>query len=259
MASTVRCLKGLVTKRNDAAMDWLQDSIQALTDAQVKESARRIRTSFDETPETTEEEEDHQDKYIEMTQATIMKLHERRTRSKKEEIAQGTSPIDEGASKTFVPRTATTLLLRRKHVVSSLNPKETEGSWKHSNSKPQHNEVRDWMQIMNQHFETLTQKMENGFKTVREEIKRHHEKAQSINTHTEHQTPGRTMQTEDQAKEGYVKNCRQRRMSSTTSQKSSNTAIRVQKQNNDKERKSAFKGAQERQTKRIFTDIKRAR
>ncbi|CAJ0590322.1 unnamed protein product [Cylicocyclus nassatus] len=44
MASTVRCLKGLVAKRNDAAMNWLQDSMQALTGIQAKESASRIKT-----------------------------------------------------------------------------------------------------------------------------------------------------------------------------------------------------------------------
>ncbi|CAJ0605275.1 unnamed protein product [Cylicocyclus nassatus] len=96
MSSTVRSLKGLVTKRNDAAVNWLQDSTQALADIQAKESARRIKTceryielletsltkltkAFNEAPETTEEEEDHLDKYIEKTQATIMKLHDHRT------------------------------------------------------------------------------------------------------------------------------------------------------------------------------------
>ncbi|CAJ0601589.1 unnamed protein product [Cylicocyclus nassatus] len=44
MSSTVRSLKGLVMKRNDAAMNWLQDSTRALKDIQVKESTRRIKT-----------------------------------------------------------------------------------------------------------------------------------------------------------------------------------------------------------------------
>ena len=109
MSSTVRSLKGLITKRNDAAVNWLQDSIQAPMDIQLKESARRIKTcdgyielleasltkltkAFDETPETTEEEEDHLDKYIEKTHATIMKLHEHRRHL--EETQEGNTGID---------------------------------------------------------------------------------------------------------------------------------------------------------------------
>ncbi|CAJ0594738.1 unnamed protein product [Cylicocyclus nassatus] len=44
MSSTIRSLKGPVTKRNDAAIKWLQDSIRALANIQAKESAKRIKT-----------------------------------------------------------------------------------------------------------------------------------------------------------------------------------------------------------------------
>ncbi|CAJ0605014.1 unnamed protein product [Cylicocyclus nassatus] len=261
MASTVRCLKGLVAKRNDAAMNWLQDSMQALTDIQAKESARRIKTceryielletsltkltkAFDEAPETTEEEEDHLDKYIEKTQATIMKLHDHRTQLEEtlEDIGieaddrsspyADTSPIDEGASRTFEPETATTLLLRQRHTAAPLHP---EGTTMHELRNYDSREARDLMQMMNQHFETLVREMENGFKAIREEINRHHDKTQGVNAHREHPTLARTMQPRDKVKRGHVKNRRLRGISLTTSQRRSNTVTSLQKERSSKE------------------------
>ncbi|CAJ0601806.1 unnamed protein product [Cylicocyclus nassatus] len=97
MASTIRSLKGLVTKRNEAALQWLQESSQVPQsegetwvwerDADtcqrnidlLEKSLLNLTKAFDEATETTDEEEDRLDKYIERTHATIMKLHAHRS------------------------------------------------------------------------------------------------------------------------------------------------------------------------------------
>ncbi|CAJ0599166.1 unnamed protein product [Cylicocyclus nassatus] len=98
MTTTVRAYKGLMTKRSQVALAWLEESTQRLQhlkeestqQEQVKEftmtvarcdeylelleaSLTKLTEAFDKLQDTTDEEEDQLDKHAEIAQETIMK------------------------------------------------------------------------------------------------------------------------------------------------------------------------------------------
>ncbi|CAJ0592661.1 unnamed protein product [Cylicocyclus nassatus] len=117
MTTTVRAYKGLMTKRSQVALAWLEESTQRLQhpkekstqQEQVKEftmtvarcdeylelleaSLTKLTEAFDKLQDTTDDEEDQLDKHAEIAQETIMKLyaHKSNTKQMLQEITTGT-------------------------------------------------------------------------------------------------------------------------------------------------------------------------
>ncbi|CAJ0597572.1 unnamed protein product [Cylicocyclus nassatus] len=107
MTTTVRAYKGLMTKRSQVALAWLEESTQRLQhlkkestqQEQVKEftmtvarcdeylelleaSLTKLTEAFDKLQDTTDEEEDQLDKHAEIAQETIMKLYAHKSNTK---------------------------------------------------------------------------------------------------------------------------------------------------------------------------------
>ncbi|CAJ0598673.1 unnamed protein product [Cylicocyclus nassatus] len=163
MTTTVRAYKGLMTKRSQVALAWLEESTQRLQhlkeestqQEQVKEftmtvarcdeylelleaSLTKLTEAFDKLQDTTGEEEDQLDKHAEIAQETIMK--------------------NEG--KTI-----------HKAWREFLNFKE--------DVKRQQQEILDSIQKMSQYFETFKAwGMKNGTDAIQQEIQEEDQKAQ---------------------------------------------------------------------------------
>ncbi|CAJ0602620.1 unnamed protein product [Cylicocyclus nassatus] len=107
MTTTVRAYKGLMTKRSQVALAWLEESTQRLQhlkgkstqEEQVKEftmtvarceeylelleaSLTKLTEAFDKLQDTTDEEENQLDKHAEIAQETIMKLYAHKSNTK---------------------------------------------------------------------------------------------------------------------------------------------------------------------------------
>ncbi|CAJ0607195.1 unnamed protein product [Cylicocyclus nassatus] len=147
MTSTVRSHKGLVTKKNQIVLAWLEESSQFLQTAQqtntqhehskelalavsmcdeypqlLEVSLTKLTEAFDKLEDTTDEDEDRIDKYIETVGETIIRLHAHRSNLKKtlQEDNTGKSTGTEeyaGSQQTEIQRVNDEVLKRFKESI----------------------------------------------------------------------------------------------------------------------------------------------